>query len=133
MNAEKISSMVLYLLLIIGVIVFIGSVWFEGYNAMLMTSYIFMFVGVLLGVVAFAAGLAAKPHTIKNMLIGVGAMALIVVLGYVLSSGERLDSYPAEVTDTAIRWSGAGLWILYILTGLSVLSIVYAGVSRITK
>ncbi|UTW63866.1 hypothetical protein KFE98_06935 [bacterium SCSIO 12741] len=125
--------MVLYVLLIIGVIVFVGSVWFEGYNAMLMTSYIFMFIGVLLGLVAFGAGLAAKPHTIKNMLIGVGALALVVVLGYVLSSGERLDSYPAEVSDTAIRWSGAGLWILYILTGVSVLSIVYAGVARITK
>ncbi|MBU2649775.1 MAG: hypothetical protein KKA81_02470 [Bacteroidetes bacterium] len=65
-------------------------------------------------------------------------LALLVVLGivsYAFSGNEftALQLEKMEVTADTSRWVGAGLIFTYILAGLTVISIVYASISRIFK
>jgi len=65
-------------------------------------------------------------------------LALLVVLGiisYAISGNEftSLQLEKMEITADTSRWVGAGLIFTYILAGLTVISIVYASISRIFK
>jgi len=57
-------------------------------------------------------------------------MIVIFVISYVLASDEVVKSY-GDITATTSKMVGAGLFTFYILLVLAVLSIIYAGISRL--
>lgn len=130
---EKISSITLYVLLALGALVFLLGVVGESYEPMIYVAYIFSIVTAGGALVSAGLGAAAKPESIKGAAIGIGAMVLILGISYVLASGEVLSYYPKDTTESASKLSGAGLYALYILTFLAVVSVLYSGLARYIK
>lgn len=100
-------------------------------NVNLYLTYILFGLALLVSLFATVTGALAKPDSIKRSLIGVGALGLITVISYVMASGEFMKDYPEGTSETAIKLSGMGLYMLYILTFLAVLSIIYSAVARV--
>lgn len=131
--AERISSIVQYVLLGIGFLVFLMGMVGESYEAMIYVSYLFFGIAILGTVAASVLGAMSKPESVKGSLIGIGAMLVIIGISYALADGTVLDSYPDGTSETAVKWSDAGLYTLYILTVLTVVSMIYAGASKIFR
>ena len=131
--AEKISSMTLYVLLGIGVLVFLLGMVGGNYEAMIYVSYLYAGITIIGALAATVMGAMSKPETIKGSLLGIGGMLLIIGISYGLANSTVMDYYPKGTTESAVRWSGAGLYALYILTFLTIGSIIYAGVASIIK
>ena len=93
---------------------------------------------VLLGLTVFSALAGAvisavvNPKGIRGSLIGLGVMVVILGISYALASDEVIKSY-GDVTASASKWSGTGLYAFYILFILAILSIVFSAVSRAFK
>ncbi len=131
MDASKITSYGMIGLIIIGVIVFIMSVFMESYDAILNVSYAYMGLGVLAALIGAVAGIVNKPDAAKGMLIGVGAMVLVMLLGYIMADGTDYAKY--GTTESLSKLSGTLLYSLYILFGLSVVTIIASGVMRFIR
>lgn len=128
--AEKVSKIVMVVFLLVGALSFFSGMLGESYDFMILLCYIYTAIAIVGALAGAVAGAMAKPDSIKGSAIGIIAMLVIVGISYALASGEVLSNYPDGTTETAVKWSGAGLYMLYILTVLSLLSIVYSGVAR---
>jgi hypothetical membrane protein len=130
MNVERIASIVMYVLILLGTLVLFIGFFGENYDPMLNVAYIYFFVA-LLGVLASTViGALANPKSVKGSLIGIGVMVLIVGVSYAMSSGEILSSYPKTVTEGSVKWSEAGLYTLYVLFVGAIGAIIYSGVAK---
>ncbi len=70
----------------------------------------------------------------KGTLIGVGALLLVVVIGYAMAGTDlTIKMQDMGITEGEVKWSGAGLITFYILFGLAVLAAIYSGVSKMIK
>jgi lysylphosphatidylglycerol synthetase-like protein (DUF2156 family) len=71
----------------------------------------------------------------KGTFIGIGVMALILVLGYVFASSDYtfngIENYGA--TKNTVKLVGAGLNSFFILFGISVVSTIYFEVKKFLK
>jgi hypothetical protein len=130
---EKISSIILYVLLALGALVFLLGVVGDSYEPMIYVAYIFSLLAAGGALVSAGLGAAAKPESIKGAAMGIGAMLLILGISYVLADGTVLNYYPEGTTESATKLSGAGLYALYILTFLAVASVLYSGLARYIK
>lgn len=94
----------------------------------------------LLLVIGFSLmNLIVKPKAAKNSLIGIGALVIIIIISFIISS-PAIDPLfvidiadDIEVTDALSKQVGAGLIATYILAGLSLLAILYAWISKLIK
>ncbi|TPV35901.1 hypothetical protein FJ651_02995 [Paucihalobacter ruber] len=80
--------------------------------------------------------LVKKPAVLKQTLINVGLFAVVVVIGYVMSSGTDLDLKPfvskgLDVTESTSKYVGMGLITFYILTAIAILAMIYTGVKKL--
>lgn len=101
-------------------------------NAFIVLSYILLGLAALAAVGGAIMGAVQHPKKIKGSLIGIGVLALVVVVSYLLASDEVLESY-GDITATTSRLSGAGLYAFYILFAGSILAIIYSSISRALK
>lgn len=102
-------------------------------------TYIVTGLTVLLVIGFSIYNLFVKPKAAINALIGIAALAVIVIISWFLSS-SAIDplfvmdiAENIEVTDALSKQVGAGLIATYILAALSVLAIIYAWVSKLIK
>lgn len=103
-------------------------------------------------ILSFATAIAAilfpiytmitDPKNSKKTLIMVGSMALIILIAYVVSSdaipifnGYEKFFYadPTMDPNQFSKYVDAGLWTMYLLAGISLLSIVYYEVAKLLK
>jgi magnesium-transporting ATPase (P-type) len=98
------------------------------------------YVALILTIVAVlfftVINLIKKPALLKKTLINVGLFALVVVVGYVLSSGTDLDLKPfiskgLDVTENTSKYVGMGLITFYILTAIAIVAMIYTGVKKL--
>lgn len=98
------------------------------------------YVALVLTIVAVllftVINLVKKPALLKQTLINVGLFAVVVVIGYVMSSGTDLDLKPfiskgLDVTETTSKYVGMGLITFYILTAIAILAMIYTGVKKL--
>jgi hypothetical protein len=98
------------------------------------------YVALVLTIVAVllftVINLVKKPAVLKQTLINVGLFAVVVVVGYVLSSGTDLDLKPfiskgLDVTESTSKYVGMGLITFYILTAIAILAMIYTGVKKL--
>ena len=94
-------------------------------------TYFLSVLSIVAAAFATVSGAMDKPDSIKSSAIGIGAMLAITLVSYLLANGDVLSYYPEGTSETAVKWSDTGLYMLYILTFLSVISIVYSGVAKI--
>lgn len=137
----KILSYVSYLLLAIGVI-FVGLFFFgamdEGTfaNSFIIWSYILFGIAAV-AVLGFAIfQLVSRPKQAMGALMGIGALGVVVLLSYIFASGEIpqfLGYEKFDITEGLSKYVGTGLWSMYILGILAVVSIIYTEVSKAFK
>jgi hypothetical protein len=95
------------------------------------------------GLIIFAVGAAIvfpliqglkDPKSLVKPLIGIGAIVVFFVIGYVLSSGTVTASWAAKgITEGSSKLIGAGLIMFYIVLGLAVVSVIYSEISKALK
>jgi hypothetical protein len=97
-------------------------------------------LGIMCVIAAVAFGIVYFLGNIRGnmgMLVGVvGFLIIALVSIYGLAGDEIIDAYTrsgVSVTPRISRLAGGGIIVVYILTGIAVLSIVWTEVSRIFK
>lgn len=129
---DKIASLSMIVLIVVGVILFIMSMT-GSVDPILYGSYIYFGIGLLVTIIASVAGIMANPSTIKGMLIGLVSMAVVVLLGYMLADGSDSASYPVQISESMSRFSGMLLYSIYILFGASVATLIFARVYSLMR
>ena len=129
----KVTNYIYYLLLVLGVIVFIMVFTTENYDSILYTSYVYAIVAAAGTLISSVAGMIAKRSAVKGTMIGIVSMLVIFGISYGMADGTVLDSYPKDTTEAASMWSDVGLLVMYILAGLTILSVVFSWVWNIVN
>lgn len=97
--------------------------------------YILLAIAALSAIVFPLITMVQNPKGAKNALIGVGAIVVVVVLAYLMSSGSETLDLDGKVLATAseAKWSQAGLISFYILAAAAIGSIIFSEVSKMFK
>jgi len=108
-------------------------------NLFMIGTYIVAALTLLLVVGFSVFNIFVNPKAAVNALIGIGALALIIIVSFALSSSD-IDplfvmriSENIEVTDSLSKQVGAGLIATYILSGLAVAAILFTWISKLIK
>ena len=104
----------------------------EGVDGFLYVAYITFAITIVFVLFFVLKGIFAG--NIKNTLISVGAFLLIVVIAYVLADGNPMPMQEGEMlSESGSKWVGTGLYTFYILAILAVGSMVFSGITKVTK
>ena len=96
-------------------------------------SYILLVIAIVAALGGAVLQSIMNPGKIKGTLIGIVGMLVVIVISYLMADGTVEPYYVNDVSETASKWSGAGLYAFYILFLLSVAAIIYSSVSRFFK
>jgi hypothetical protein len=129
----KISSMAMFILIVISAILFIVSMT-GSVDPILYGSYVYFGIGLVVTAVGAVAGLITNPSGIKEMLIGVVAMVVVLGISYGLADGSDYVNYEyANLSEGMSRFSGMLLYAIYILFGASVLTVAASWIYSLTR
>jgi|JI81BgreenRNA_FD_contig_123_44078_length_3989_multi_4_in_1_out_0_2 hypothetical protein len=85
-------------------------------NIMLWVTYVLMGVAVAGAIIFPIINLAGNPKKAKSALMGIGAVAVVFLLSYMVSDGTVLEAYTKYgVNETISKSVGAVLIMTYIL------------------
>ena len=129
---DKISSIAMLVLILVGIALFIMSMM-DNVDPILYGSYVYFGIGVVVTIIAAVAGLIADPSTIKGMVIGLLGMAVVLGLGYMLADGSDNESFPLDISEGMSRFSGMLLYATYILFGASLATLIFARVYSLMR
>lgn len=93
--------------------------------------YILLAVAVAAAVIFPILQLAQNPKGAKGALIGIVLLAVVIGISFGLASD--VNPSKMELTPEAAKQVGAGLYAVYILGAVAIVSIVYSEVSKIIK
>lgn len=103
-------------------------------NAGLWIFYILLFASIVTAVVFPLLHAIKTPGTFKKSLIGIGVIAVVFVISYVLSgSGVTAKQMALGVDESSSKLIGAGLIMFYLTLLGSVLGIIYSEISKALK
>ena len=79
-----------------------------------------------------------KDKNIKKTILSLGVFFGIVIISYVISSGNDLDLQPfidkgQDITEATSKKVGAGLYTFYTLAVLAILSMLSSGLIKKTR
>ena len=132
-----IAKIVSIVLMLVGVIMWI-ILAYDTENEGLIGAFVaygkwMVLIGFIMAVLSFVMSLVINPSSIKGVLIGLGAVAVIGIISYAMADGTVLPSYGPDITESTSKMVSTGLNSFYIVGLLAVLSVVYSGVARIFK
>jgi len=146
-KTNKILSIVEIVLFAVSVILIVSlfrSIDTPGMDAWVNTNLSWAYV--LFGFATVAALLFSIFQTFHDKksamkgLSALGLLAVVVLISYSLATSAIPQFYGVEkfvqngvLTPTSSQWIGASLYVMYILFGGAILSIVYSSLSRIWK
>ena len=94
---------------------------------------ILLIVATLSAVVFPIIGMAKDIKKAINSLIGIGALLVIFVIGYIMSNEEVYSIGDRVVEGTMSKISEAGLFTFYVMIVLAVGTIIYTEISKAFK
>lgn len=110
---------------------------------MMYIAYIVMAIILILVAAFVVINLVSKPEALKRAMISVGIMLVIILLAYFVfaddgvldpATGRQVmlsDGEPLTAADS--KWIGASLYTFYIIAVLSIISVLWAGASKLIK
>ena len=138
MSFDKISRLLALVLGGIG-LVFTLLIFFGGessletnVSASIWISIAMFLVAIALAVFSAVRGMVINPASLRGSLIGFGALAAILAVSYMISSGADYESYK-NISESGSRWVSTGLNATYIMTLLSVGAILFSSLNRLRK
>ncbi len=97
-------------------------------------AYLTIAIALVFVLVFVLKNLFSSGSSLKSTLIGVGAFLAVVVISYVLASGEEVQMRDGEVLSaSASRWVEAGIYAFYILALVAIGAMVFSGVKKLAK
>jgi hypothetical protein len=131
---DKISSIAMLVLIILGIILFIMSIT-GNVDPILYGSYVYFGIGLVVAILGGITGLMANPGSIKGMAIGIVSMIVVLGLAYGLAEGADYVNYPSalDLSEGMSRFSGMLLYAIYILFGASIVTLVFARVYSLMR
>ncbi|PHQ31110.1 hypothetical protein [Leeuwenhoekiella nanhaiensis] len=97
-------------------------------------AYVTIAIAIVFVLVFVLKNLFSSGSSLKGTLIGLGAFLAIVVISYVLASGEEVTLRDGEVVSAgASRWIEAGIYMFYILALVAIGAMVFSGVKKLAK
>ena len=138
---EKVNQIGMAVIMVIGVVLMVMTMGIEVSDegeclncgiegTFIGLSYLLLGIAILAVLAGTVMTTISNPKKLIGSAIGIGAMIMIFVISYVLASDEVLRTY-GDITASTSKMVGAGLFTFYILLVLAVLSIIYAGISRL--
>lgn len=82
--------------------------------------------------------LASKPGAFKKVLIPIVVFAVILVIGYMFSTGDNVDLQPfiekgQNITEATSKKVGAGLISFYVLVVLAIGTMIWSGIKKLVS
>ena len=104
-------------------------------NVSIYGTYVLVGLAVLAIVVFSVAQIVKNPTGARNALIGIAILGGILFITYSISDSGDLHLYSdkIDVSEGTSQLVGMGLYSFYVLSGLTILSILYVEVSRLFK
>ena len=141
---QKISSIVLYILIaisvVLGLMFYLGPTEIiAGEDAPSFTSTFLVWTVILFGIAVLVAlssavvSMISNPKVLVRSFISVGIIAVIFLLVYVLSAGEPMSVKDIEVTASTSKWVSTGLNFTYLLGGVAIVGMVFSEIYRAFK
>ncbi|MAW93608.1 MULTISPECIES: hypothetical protein [unclassified Leeuwenhoekiella] len=97
-------------------------------------AYLTIAIAIVFVLVFVLKNLFSSGSSLKSTLIGLGAFLAVVVISYVLASGEEVAMRDGEVLSaSASRWVEAGIYMFYILALIAIGAMVFSGVKKLAK
>ena len=97
-------------------------------------AYATIIIAIVFVLVFILKNLFSSGSSLKSTLIGLGAFLAVVVISYVIASGEEVTLRDGEVVSAgASRWIEAGIYMFYILAVVAIGSMVFSGVKKLAK
>lgn len=138
MSFDKISRLLAIVLGSIG-LVFTLLIFFGGESSLetnvsisIWISIAMFFIAIGLAIFSAVRGMIINPASLRGSAIGFGALAAILAISYMISSGADFESYK-NMSESGSRWVSTGLNATYIMTLLSVGAIVFSSLNRLRK
>lgn len=137
MNLTKLTSYLLYGLMLISVIVlvlyFFGTID-EG--VFLGTAYVFFGIAGVSAILFPIIYLIFNPKKAKGSLVGVGALLVILLIAYLLADGTIPEFYGSDkfnITEGLAKMVDTSIISLYLLAGITIAAIIYSEISKMFK
>lgn len=93
-------------------------------------------VAVIASLYIFAMIFMARPKKALIKLIPIVLLGVILLIAYSKASDIPLNMPNYDGVDNVpgpLKWTGAGIYMVYVLLGLAILSILYVEISRLFK
>ncbi len=130
---DKISSIAMLVLIILGIILFVMSIT-GNVDPILYGSYVYFGIGLVVAIIGGVIGLIANPGSIKGMAIGIVGMLVVLGIAYGMADGSDYVNYETlDLSEGMSRFSGMLLYAIYILFGASIVTLVFARVYSLMR
>jgi len=103
-------------------------------DAGLYIAYAMFFIGLIAAVVMPVLNSLGDPKSLMKTGMGIGAIVVVYLIGYIISGSEVTDVYTQFGVDEGSSKSiGGGIIMVYLLALIAVGGIVFGEISRIIK
>jgi len=103
-------------------------------NAMFWITYLLLGIAVAASVIFGLKNVFSNPAGLKKTLFGLGGLAVVVIISYVLSSSTDVaDEYMAMSDESTVKKIGMGLNVFFILTIVAVGAMLFGGFKKMTS
>jgi len=103
-------------------------------NAMFWIAYLLLGIAVVASLIFALKGIFSNPAGLKRTLFGLGGLAVVVIIAYVMSSGTDVsDDYMAMSSESTVKKIGMGLNVFFILTIVAVGAMLWGGFRKMTS
>lgn len=100
----------------------------------IMIAYVTIAIAIVFVLVFVLKNLFSSGNSLKSTLIGLGAFLAVVVISFVLASGEQVELRDGDILSaSASRWVEAGIYAFYILALVAIGAMVFSGVKKLAK
>lgn len=98
-------------------------------------SVILLLLTIVISIASPIYGIISNPQNIIKLLISLGLIVVVVFIGYSMADNSITETQEVKygLTQTASKLVGTGIYVTYIAFALTVLSLLYASVSKIFK
>lgn len=131
MRLQKIISIVAILIGLVGIlfwILLLGST--DPYaDLMINVAKVLVIVTAAIVLLFTLVNLVSHPSKLKKALLAIAGFLVVVVISYVLAKGEATD----QVSASASKWVGTGLYAFYLLTLIAALTMLISGIGKFFK
>jgi len=135
-NIANITRWILYVL--IAIVALLGILFYTGNlteDKFITVSTWLLILGVAVMIISPIYTFLINPKNLVKLLVSIGLLVVVIVIGYSMA-GNTFTQLQLETLKTDADTSklvGMGLYVTYILFGLTILAAIYASIVKVFK